>query len=258
LKAEWSFDQGLYQELNTTREQVLREVLAEQKANLELKTAIDVGCGVGHFSNFLHSQGLEVLGVDAREENIEEARRRYPDIEFRVVNAEDPDMRKLGTFDFVLCLGLLYHLENPFLVLRQLGALTAKLAMVEGVCYPSNEPAMVLMDESKAGDQGVNYVAFYPSEACLLKMLYRSSFTDCFYPWPMPGHPFYQKNLNGFRYRTMMGASKVAVRSERLVREAEPQTDLTPYNMMPLRAWGLRTDRLAGLFQKALHLFTKK
>jgi hypothetical protein len=117
---------------------------------------------------------------------------------------------------------------------------------------------MVLLNENNLGDQGVNYLAFYPSEACLLKMFYHSSFTDCFYPRSMPAHAFYQKNKNGFRYRTMVAAAKVAVSSERLIREAEPETELTPWNLKPLRAWGLRTDRLAGLFLKALRPFKKK
>jgi SAM-dependent methyltransferase len=258
LKSEWSFDARLSQELNAARKQVLRPILAELKQDLQLKTAVDVGCGVGHFSNFLKELGFDVLGVDAREENVAEARQRHPHIEFRVLNAEDAAMEKLGAFDLGLCLGLLYHLENPFRVIRHLSSITSKIAFVEGVCYPSTEPAMVLLDENTLEDQAVNYLAFYPSEACLLKMLYRSAFTDCFYPRPMPAHPFYQKNRNGFRYRTLIAASKVGVTSEQLVREAESETDLTPWNMRPLRALGLRVDRLAAFILKGLRLSAKK
>jgi SAM-dependent methyltransferase len=258
LKSDWSFDAQLYQELNAAREQVLRPILAELKDDLHLKTVVDVGSGVGHFSNFLHSLGFEVLGVDAREENVTEARKRFPNLEFRVQNAEDSAMEKLGVFDVGLCLGLLYHLENPFRVIRHLAAITSKIAFVEGVCYPSTDPVMVLLNENKLGDQGVNYLAFYPSEACLLKMLYHAAFTDCFYPLPMPPHPFYERNGNGFRYRTILAASKAPVASRYLVRKAEPETDLTPWNMKPLRALGLRADRLAGLFLKALRPSAKK
>lgn len=258
LKSDWSFDARLYQELNAAREQVLRPILAELKSDLQLKTAVDVGCGVGHFSNFLHSLGLDVLGVDVREENVTESRRRYPHLDFRLLNAEEPAMENLGVFDIGLCLGLLYHLENPFRVIRQLGAITSKISIAEGVCYPSTEPVMVLLNENELGDQGVNYLAFYPSEACLLKMFYHSGFADCFYPRPMPSHPFYQRNGNGYRYRTIMAAAKVPVTSERLVRQPEIETALTPWNMKPLRALGLRADRLAGLFFKALRSSPRK
>jgi SAM-dependent methyltransferase len=244
LRVDWPFDQRLYQELNAARERVVQRVLGDLKQRLQLKTAIDIGCGLGHFSHFLHSLGFEVLGIDAREDNIEEARRRYPELAFQVVNAEDMAMSKLGTFDLVLCLGLLYHLENPFRVIRQLSGMTAKLTMIEGVCYPSSVPAMVLLDENNLGDQGVNHLAFYPSESCLLKMLYRSGFDKCFFPNPMPAHRFYEKNKNGCRYRTMVVAAMMQMDSSYLSPEAEPQTDLTPWNLKPLRALGRRFDRV--------------
>jgi SAM-dependent methyltransferase len=252
LKANWAFDQRLYQELNAAREQVVKNVLSDLRAPLELKTAVDVGCGLGHFSNFLHSLGFQVLGVDARRENVEEAQKRYPELRFQVANAEDLAVNKLGTFDLVLCLGLLYHLENPFHVIRQLAGMTAKLALVEGVCYPSSEPAMVLLNENTIEDQGVNYLAFYPSESCLLKMLYRSGFSACFFPSPMPAHPFYEANKSGYRYRTMMAAAKVNLSSPALSTVAEPKTDLTPWNLKPLRALGFRSNRIYNFFQSLL------
>jgi len=244
LKADRPFDHRLYQELNTAREKVVQSILGDLKEKLQLKTAIDIGCGLGHFCHHLHALGFEVLGVDAREENIEEARRRYPELAFQVVNAEEIAMKGLGKFDLVLCLGLLYHLENPFRVIRQISEMTEKLAMIEGVCYPSLEPVMALLDENNLTDQGVNYLAFYPSESCLLKMLYRSGFNECFYPNPMPAHKFYESNQNGYRYRTMIAAAKTQMESKFLSPGVEPQTDLTPWNLKPLGAMGLRSERI--------------
>ena len=41
------------------------------------------------------------------------------------------DLASLGTFDVVLFLGVLYHLENPFGALRRLAAVTRDLAVIE-------------------------------------------------------------------------------------------------------------------------------
>ncbi len=41
------------------------------------------------------------------------------------------DPKSLGTFDVVLFLGVLYHMENPMLSLRRLAALTREMAIVE-------------------------------------------------------------------------------------------------------------------------------
>jgi tRNA (mo5U34)-methyltransferase len=252
MSADWAFDRPLYQELNAPREDAVRNVLTDLREKLQLKTAIDVGCGLGHFTKFLHSLGFEAEGVDAREENVAEARRRYPELRFQTANVEDIEPGKFGKFDLVLCLGLLYHLQNPFRAIWNLEAMTEKLAVVEGVCYPSTEPVMVLLDENEVGDQGVNYFAFYPSENCLLKMLYRSGYAACFYPKPVPPHAVYARNKNGFSYRTMMVATKTDVESRALARVSEPRTDLTPWNLKPLRALGLRMDRLNGALRKVL------
>jgi 2-polyprenyl-3-methyl-5-hydroxy-6-metoxy-1,4-benzoquinol methylase len=88
-------------------------------------TAIDVGCGVGYFADYLKALGLDVVGVDGREENVAEAQRRVRGARFVTGDAQDRAIRDLGVFDVVLCVGLLYHLENPFAAVRNLHALTA-------------------------------------------------------------------------------------------------------------------------------------
>jgi tRNA (mo5U34)-methyltransferase len=44
------------------------------------------------------------------------------------------DLSTLGTFDVVFFLGVLYHLENPFLGLRRLAQLTSALSIIGSVC----------------------------------------------------------------------------------------------------------------------------
>ncbi|MBW4041918.1 MAG: class I SAM-dependent methyltransferase [Acidobacteria bacterium] len=44
---------------------------------------LDVGCGPGHWSAFLHERGLEVTGVDATADFVEHATRACPDVAFR-------------------------------------------------------------------------------------------------------------------------------------------------------------------------------
>ena len=101
----------------------------------------------GYFSALLQALHLDVLALDGRAENIEEARSRVPGVEFRLADAEDSAVRALGKFDLTLCFGLLYHLENPFAAIRNLFALTRKIALVEGVCLPWDEPTLGVLDE---------------------------------------------------------------------------------------------------------------
>jgi SAM-dependent methyltransferase len=228
------FDQAHYDALNRAREDSVCRFLPELKQRLSLKTALDLGCGLGHFSELLHSFGLEVLGVDGRAENADEAKRRHPNLNFQVADAQDPNLCRLGNFDLVFCFGLFYHLENPFRAIRSISSLASKLTLIEGIVCPSPEPTMVLLDENECLDQGLNFMAFYPSESCLIKMLRRSGFLDCYMPEPMPDHPMYHVGANGFRLRTLLVGSKRPIDSSYLTSWSDPSPEIGPWAMMPL------------------------
>ena len=49
---------------------------------------IDAGCGPGHWTDFLHSAGVSVEGVDLVQAFIKTARQQYPDAQFSVGSIE--------------------------------------------------------------------------------------------------------------------------------------------------------------------------
>lgn len=53
---------------------------------------LDVGCGPGQWTNWLHEQGITITGVDPTPEFVGRAQERYPNIEFRVGRAEELDV----------------------------------------------------------------------------------------------------------------------------------------------------------------------
>jgi SAM-dependent methyltransferase len=224
------FDGSHYDKLNPTRGEVLTKLLGAVGRDLGLQTAVDVGCGVGYFSGLLNSLGLRVIGVDGRKENIEEAKRRSPGVDFLHMDAQDAGMVNLGVFDLCLCFGLLYHLENPFLAIRHLHSLTKTLLLVEAVTFPGTEPIMALIDEEIYADQGLHYFAFYPTEACLIKMLYRAGFPHVYGFSLLPSHPEYTDSAKGRRTRTMLAASQSKIESPYLRSVAEPASHIRPWD----------------------------
>jgi len=50
---------------------------------------LDLGCGTGHLTAQIAARGAEVMGIDSSAEMIEEARKHYPALEFRVADARD-------------------------------------------------------------------------------------------------------------------------------------------------------------------------
>ncbi|GAC1437821.1 MAG: hypothetical protein NVSMB51_12720 [Solirubrobacteraceae bacterium] len=93
---------------------------------------IDLGCNEGWFSHLMLEHGAAyALGIDIREENIRRAKlmRRHmgiapAELELRLGSVLDLDPAELGTFDIVLVLGLIYHLEDPGGALRMARALS--------------------------------------------------------------------------------------------------------------------------------------
>jgi SAM-dependent methyltransferase len=209
LSREWPFDSEETQRYTNIRQAFIAEFLRGIRTQTELGSAVDVGCGVGHFTKFLADLGFRAMGVDGREENVGEARRRYPNLAFATQDVESPLMAEVGTFDLVLCVGLLYHLENPFRAIRNLYALTNKLTIVESMCAPGHDAEMVLLNEGREHDQGLNFVAFYPTEPCLIKMLYCAGFPFVYQFRLYPADEQFRTSRLRFRSRTFLVASRV-------------------------------------------------
>jgi FkbM family methyltransferase len=215
------------------RQSAVRPLLAELRQELRMKTAVDVGCGVGRFSSFLQELGYKVTGLEGREHNVQEARCRYPDIEFHQADVENEAIARQGTFDLAFCFGLLYHLENPLLAIRHLRALTTGGLLLESMCIPDAQASMLLLNEPRLENQSLTDVAFYPSESCLVKMLYRAGFSAVYRLAVLPDHEEFRETAELARRRTVLFASTESVNSPHLVPLAEPKEMTSPWEKRP-------------------------
>jgi hypothetical protein len=110
--------------------------------------AIDLACNEGWFSHRLLEWGAcEVLGVDIRPQVIRRAQLVSEHLgvpksrlEFRCADVFDLQVSELGTFAVVLCLGLLYHLEDPVGGVRIARALTGGICVIESQLTRQNGP----------------------------------------------------------------------------------------------------------------------
>ena len=227
-----AFDTRHYLDLIRARGATMRRVVSALKPGLGLRNALDAGCGVGFFSQTLSEMGLETRGFDGRIENVVEARKRFPKIAFEHGDIESPEIAALGTFDLVLCFGLLYHLESPMRAIRHLRALTGKGLLIESMCAPGDDARMLLREEPSQHDQSLTDIAFYPSEACLAKMLFRAGFTNVYRVEQLPGHDDFRETQDHARRRTMLFASHQPVKAACLVPLAEPRERHDPWTKL--------------------------
>ena len=154
---EWDLGDGLrtavmgpeLMSVHETRASIMEPFVRETLAAVGPEaTALDLACSEGWFAHRLLDWGAgRVLGVDIRPENIDRAVlvRDHLGIaadrlRFEVADVFDVGPERLGTFDVVLCLGLIYHLENPVGALRIAGALTRGVCVVESQLVEPHEP----------------------------------------------------------------------------------------------------------------------
>lgn len=160
--------------------------------SLEGLRVLDVACNNGGVSIEAAKQGANfVLGVDIVEKYIQQARfvkaaLGYENVEFEQTSVYDIDAKDIGKFDVTLCLGLLYHLENPVLAMRKVGAVTRHIMVVDTQILPTPEDpkplwhmaparkAQLTDDPQKAQwnlykDQ--DYLRFKPNQSAVRRLL---------------------------------------------------------------------------------------
>jgi tRNA (mo5U34)-methyltransferase len=139
-------------------------------------TVLDIGCNAGFYTLKLHARGARVTGIDHDERYIEQARFAAEvvgaDIEYRHLDVYDVD--RLGRrFDYVLCMGVLYHLRHPLYALEKVARLPRERLVLQCMQrgadgtvelaedYPIQErnvfeepgfPAMYFIEHAYAGD----------------------------------------------------------------------------------------------------------
>lgn len=202
----------------------LQRLLEEIGGTRPLADVLDAGCGIGLFSDVLSRSAETYLGFDARPENVQEAKRRFPTREFVRADIEHRDVLDVGVFDLVSCMGLLYHLENPILALRHLRQLTGRLAIVETRIAPGKSPVGVVEERSDSVDHALNRVALVFSESAYVYLLYRAGFSYVYRPVELPDHRYFRQSWRWKRQRTVLVATMDPLSLPSLDLQPEPAT----------------------------------
>lgn len=88
-----------------------------ERATLEGREVVDVGCGGGILSEALAAAGARVTGIDVAEKSLVVARLHQADsgfeVDYRNVTAEDLAGERPESFDVVCCLEMLEHVPDP-------------------------------------------------------------------------------------------------------------------------------------------------
>jgi SAM-dependent methyltransferase len=80
---------------------------------------LDLGCGRGYWAGKAARAGAEVVAYDLKQDRIERAALRYPEVRF-VQGSADATGLEDRSFDVVLLLSVLEHTENPEAVIAEI------------------------------------------------------------------------------------------------------------------------------------------
>ena len=163
---------------------------------------LDIGCHEGYYSLAIARHGARyVTGIDAREENLKRARfaaeaAGATAVEYKKGRVETLAADEGRTYELTLLLGVLYHVEDPMLCLRQVAAITGEVCVLETQVVDETEGfaewgarewtrpyqgILALIDETgefAAGNRetGVSPIATCPSPKALMFMLKHAGF----------------------------------------------------------------------------------
>jgi SAM-dependent methyltransferase len=109
------------------------------------KKVLDVGCLEGYFSLECALHGADVLGIDAREINVKKCEfvksvLGVNNMTFALADAIDLTEERYGSFDVVLALGLLYHLEDPFTFLAHVATMCTGFLVLDSLIALEESP----------------------------------------------------------------------------------------------------------------------
>lgn len=195
--------------IHETRKKVLQRHLEAYSARYE--TALDISSHEGYFSLVLADFIKRVRGIDKNAESIAKARLitslyKYEGLTFQKSPVERLTVKSAA--DFVLCYGLLYHVENPVQILRKLSEITTKTLCIETQVMPFEHSGQVedghykwsrnvnglfglFIDYSHSAEGGLTDIAVVPSRRALEFLLKEFGFkTVDFY---VPEHGDYEQ-----------------------------------------------------------------
>ena len=103
-------------------------------ADLTGRRVLDIGAWDGWFSFEAERHGAAVTAIDCVEvANFLELQKKLASrVGYRILDFYELPEAGLGVFDFVFCLGILYHLKHPLLALEIVCALTTDTAIEIG------------------------------------------------------------------------------------------------------------------------------
>jgi tRNA (mo5U34)-methyltransferase len=149
---------------------------------------LDIGAWDGWFSFEMERRGADVMAVDVwdnpRFHQMKAALNSR--VEYRQLDVFDLTPARVGQFDIVLFMGVLYHLKHPLLALERICAITRGMAVVDSFVLPGDDglPRMAFYETDEFAGRTDNWCA--PNLACLMAFCRTAGFARAIHRATLP------------------------------------------------------------------------
>lgn len=164
----------------------------EHLASLRIPVAglsvLEVGAGIGDHSHYYIDRGCDITITEARQQNLEILKTRYPTHAVKFLDADNPSSIAGAPFDLIHCYGLLYHLGHPEEALEFFGRNARKMLFLETCVSFGEEDCVNLTKESRSNPtQAFSGTGCRPTRTWLYNKL-RHLFKYVYLPITQPCH----------------------------------------------------------------------
>ena len=200
-----------------------QEHLASLGLDLAGKRVLEVGAGIGLHTQFFLDRGCEVLVTDGNKENVDEIRRRHPQLRAEHADLDgDADLKRLGTFDIVYCYGLLYHLARPERAIMRMAEACAGQLLLETCVSLGQYSEVIYVRDFRGNNQATTGIGCRPTRKWVMDKL-SQYFGNAYHAASQPAYPDFPTDWDcpatRIVYRAVFVGSKQSLPQPTLLQE---------------------------------------
>jgi len=164
------------------------EHLASLRILVARMSVLEVGAGIGDHSHYYIDRGCKITITEARFENLQYLRNRYPGCNVQFLDMERPAYIDGSPFDVVHCYGILHHLGNPEQALEFISRNTVRILFLETrVSFGESEDRNIVWEPQSDPTQAYSGIGCRPTRPWLFNQL-QGLFEYVYLPKTQPNH----------------------------------------------------------------------
>lgn len=171
------------------------EHLSSLHLDIQGKSVLEFGAGVGDLTGYFISRGCQVTSTDSRQDLVHVLSERYPTVKSQIFDLESNSTNELDINQIVFAYGILYHISNPKRAIALMSNLAAEMLILETVVSNDGDISNTTAENSGSYSQASSGYGSRPNRLELFLEL-KKHFEFVYLPISQPRHPEFPLDWN--------------------------------------------------------------